>query len=61
MYGNIYVVKNYLTDWLSSTDEAVAFDAFTFSYRSYRPNEEHMATERLVPKRKEPRLVRPLY
>jgi len=45
MYGNIYVVKNYLTDWLSSTDEAVAFDAFTFSYRSYRPNEEHMATE----------------
>ena len=46
MYGNIHVVNNYLADWLSSTDEVVAFEAYTFSYRSYKPNEEHMATER---------------
>ena len=45
MYGNIYVVKNYLTDWLQRTDDAVAFDAYTFSYRSYVPNDKHMASE----------------
>mmetsp|Transcript_21725 Transcript_21725/g.45266 ORF Transcript_21725/g.45266 Transcript_21725/m.45266 type:complete len:435 (+) Transcript_21725:36-1340(+) len=48
MYGNIHRVKDFLYPTLSSVDEPIAFDVYTFSYRGYLPNNHHTPTERNI-------------
>jgi len=48
MYANIHRVSYFLDPTLTTTDDAIAFDVFTFSYRGYVPNDSHTPNERNI-------------